>query len=715
MFPRVPIETSTAIASAVDAGLAVLQSPEPMRHSAWAAANFQLSADSSQQSGAWVPWPIQIGILDMMANDDIHELDVQKAKRVGYTKCLVSSIGFDAAHRRRNQAIWQPTDEDRDSFVDTEVKPLMDEVGVVKSARRAVSGKERIALKKFKGCLAHMLGGKAQRAYRRITVAAAKADEIDAFDQQIEGSLDPITGMRGRLEGAPFPKLILGTTPRVKGLSHIESRVQAADAVMRYLIACPHCSAEHPLIWGGRSLSYGLKWRNNDPTTAHHVCPHCGAEITQADYLPDGISPIGGHWVCTHTGLRFHDDTGEFTDASGNITRPPRHVALVDVWTAYSPQREWVDIVREYLHAEKREEMGDPGPMQGFVNETLARCWEAGNQVTPAGELAARAKNEGLPARIIPDKALVLTAFADTQQDRLEVTVLAWGPGLESWVIDHRILWGSPATPPSVPGSVWRQYDDLVAAPYTHVSGITIPISAYGIDSGGTSGTTQDVYNYGSTRTIGTCLVTKGSSQRGRPIIASRPTSQDIDWQGERRKDGVKLWMIGPDTIKDWVFSRIRFEHQAGAIHWHSALPDEYFDQFTAEKPVTRYIKGHAIREWVKPKGARNEALDCFAGNVAVAHYLSLHQWTPRQWQLLRASLIPQGYTLDLFADPVSDTPAKPAIVDTPAEQVAAALEPATTTRPTAPAPPPPVPVRVPPPSHYPANTGRRMLSSGIR
>jgi phage terminase large subunit GpA-like protein len=713
MTTRAPAETRSAIAAAVDAGLAGLESPPPMRLSDWASKHFTLSSDSSQQSGEWVPWRFQVGMLDMMGHDDIHELDVRKAKRVGYTKCLTASIGFDAVHRRRNQAVWQPTDEDRDSFVDTEVKPMLD-VPAVARARRKPGAKERNSMRKFKGCLAHFLGGKAARVYRRITVAAAKGDEIDAFDQEVEGSIDPVAGMRGRLEGAPFPKLILGTTPRVKGISHIESREQAADAVMRYLIRCPHCDAEHPLIWGGRHMPYGMKWRDNDPDTVHHVCPHCGAEITQTDYLPDGMTPIGGHWVDDRTGLRYHDDTGEFTDAAGNITRPPRHIAIVDVWTAYSPQREWSDIVREFLHAEKREEMGDSGKMQTFVNETLARCWESGVNVTPAGELAARAKNEGMPARVIPERALVLTAYADTQPDRLEVSVTAWAPGMESHVIDHRVLWGSPAVPPATPGSVWQQLDAMVAAPYSHATGVMIPISAYGIDSGGHN--TQDVYNYGSTRTTGTCIVTKGSSVRGKPVIASRPTLQDIDWHGNRVQEGVKLWTIGPDTAKDWTFARIKFESGPGAIHWHATLPDEYFDQFTAERPVQRYVRGNVIREWVKPKGARNEALDCYVGNVAVAHYLSLHQWTPRQWQLLRDTLIPQAYTPDLFADPVP-VPVAPVADPAEAGPIIVDASPPETTRQA-----PVVPDLIPKPGptvrvivHPPISRGRRVLSAGIR
>lgn len=707
LLDDLPIETRRAIRAALDAGLGGLQAPEPLRLSQWSAKHFHLSADSSQQSGRWTPWPFQVGILDAMGNDDIVELNVRKAKRVGYTKCLAASIAYDAAHRRRNQALWQPTDADRDSFVETEIKPMLDDVDILRRARRSTAGKERIGLKKFRGCLAHFLGGKAQRAYRRITVASAKADEIDAFDAQIEGSLDPITGMRGRTEGAAFPKLTIGTTPRIKGLSHIETREQAADSIVRYHIACKHCSVEHPLTWGGRDLAYGLKWDGDDPETARHICPHCREAITQADYLPDGITPVGGTWVCAITGHRYDDATGEWLDTAGLPTRAPRHLAMVDVWTAYSPQRSWPDIVREFLEAERREKQGDDGPMQGFVNETLGRCWEPGHQITPAEELEARAIAEGLPPRIVPDAALVLTAFADTQDDRLEVVVEAWGPGLERWTIDHRVLFGSPARRPDEQGSVWQQLDDVIRTPYAHESGQLLRISGYGIDSGGHH--TQDVYNYGSARAHLTCVVTRGATTMRKPVIAQRPTLQDVDWQGKRVEAGVKLWSIGTDTAKDNIFSRIRFTHGPGALHWHREMPLDFFQQLVVEKPVVKYHKGRAVREYVKPNGARNEALDCAVGNLAMAYYFSLHTWSALDWQRIRDNLVPRHATADLFA--ASDVAAMPA--RTPAPAPAHLQQPATTPAPA----PTPLPIAPPLPVHHsmlPRPAGRRILSRGI-
>jgi phage terminase large subunit GpA-like protein len=43
------------------------------------------------------------------------------------------------------------------------------------------------------------------------------------------------------------------------------------------------------------------------------------------------------------------------------------------------------------------------------------------------------------------------------------------------------------------------------------------------------------------------------------------------------------------------------------------AYDEAYFKGLTAEKLVTRYIKGQPKREWTKPDKARNEPLDCRA------------------------------------------------------------------------------------------------------
>jgi phage terminase large subunit GpA-like protein len=354
----IPTTTRAAIARTVRTGLEGLRAQPPMRLGDWAAKHFVLAGESSHQRGGWEAWPFQVGILDWMGDDDIHELDVLKSKRVGYTKMLVASIAFDAVYRRRNQAIWQPTDDDRDSFVKSEIEPMMAGVPAVANSRPLNKGAEdSLKLKQFRGCVAHLLGGKAARAYRRITVAAVKLDELSAFDRQIEKSADAWTLAWGRLEGAPFPKGICGSTPRIKGIDQTEHRADQADVFMRYRITCPHCGVEHPLTFGDRKSIGGLKRivdAHGAIVGARHQCPHCLGSITQAQYLANWH----GAWVCEKTGARYGADR-TWRNADGQPIKPPGHVA-VHVWSVYSPQRDWLDILREHAiaHANSNAQHG---------------------------------------------------------------------------------------------------------------------------------------------------------------------------------------------------------------------------------------------------------------------------------------------------------------------------------------------------------------------
>ncbi len=379
-------EARRAAIAAVRLGLDSLRADPPQRLSDWSAEHFKLAGESSHQKGAWEAWPFQIGWMDAFSNDDIEHVDVQKSKRVGYTKTVAAFVAYNIAHRRRKQAVWQPTDDDRDSFVKSEVDPVLDGVAAVRAARRtskAGAHKDTINFKSFRDSVSHFLGGKAARAYRRITVAVAILDEWSGFDQQIEKSSDPGTLAKGRLEGAPYPKFVGGSTPRIKGLCHVERSRLNADADMRYHIRCPHCGEEHPLIWGRKDVAHGMKWTRGQPDTVRHVCPHCGGEIQQGDYLRAWL----GDWVCIKTGIRYGQDR-TWRNAAGEEIRPPRHVAF-QIWAGYSPQRAWSDIVREFEQAYAAQTEGNVGPLQGFVNETLGETWEVCGDRTEEHELQA--------------------------------------------------------------------------------------------------------------------------------------------------------------------------------------------------------------------------------------------------------------------------------------------------------------------------------------
>ncbi len=649
--------TLRAVLAAVTSGMGPMLAVKPMALSEWAEQHFFLSAEASHTQGRWVAYPFQRGWMDAFSNDDIEEVTVRKAKRVGYTKTLLAFIAYNAAHRRRKQALWQPTDDDRDSFVKSEIDPMMRDVKAL--APVLLTGKEdTMKLKSFLGSVLHILGGKAARAYRRITVAVSMLDEADGFDQKIEKSSDPITLARGRLEGAPFPKLVAGSTPRTKGLSHIEYREDHADARMVYHITCPHCSAEHPLLWGGSKVVHGFKWDGSDIATVRHVCPHCHGTITQADYLR--IWDVDAMWVSSCGRFRYNHHARRWTNEHGDAITAPRHVAF-HVWTAYSPQRSWSDIVREFLEASTKSKTGETGPLEGFVNETLGELWE--ESVDKADQHALAVRAESYRRFTVPLGGLVLVAGVDVQDNRFEVVVWAIGRGEEMWCVDYSVITANPADERE-----WDKLDAYRQTIFSHHSGQSIKIEAMAVDTGGHF--THQAYNYCRTRERQRVFAVRGDPKPSK-MVKGKATIQDVNWRGQILKRGVRLWYVGTDTAKDLIYGRLCVTQPgAGYVHFTKDLPPEFYGQLTAESRIPQRTARGVEYKWVNTKRARNEALDCTVYAIFCTHQLGLHTYTAAMWKKLEDAVQPA--TADLFAGGavVSDQALPPPIQTKPTPQL---------------------------------------------
>lgn len=624
-------ETRASIGRQVRRGLRPLRAEKPQRLSDWAERKFYLSPEGSHQQGQWHAYPFQLAILDWMGDDGIEEIAVKKAKRVGYTKMLLALIAYTAAHRRRKQALWQPTDDDRDSFVKTEVEPMLRDVRALRPVRLTQTTEDTLKLKAFVGSVLHLLGGKAARAYRRITVALALLDELDGFDQQIEKSSDPVTLARGRLEGAPFPKLVCGSTPRIKGLSHTDHRYQQAAAQMACNITCPHCGVDHPLTWGGKKVAHGFKWDEGRPETVRHVCPHCHGAITQAQYLQHW-----GAWTWSDAKGRYSYGCDRmWRDARGQPCEPPRSVG-VHIWAAYSPQRTWESIVREFLEAHAKLKQGDQGPMQGFVNETLGDVFEIVYERTDEHALEKRAERYDL--RVVPRGGVVLTAGVDVQGNRWEVVVYAWGRDDECWVVDYAVLDGNPAKD--------EEWDEKVKAyleqPLWHVDGAQMYIDAAAIDTGGHF--THQSYSFVRRHARRRWFAVAGSPVDGCPI-KGRSSLVDVNHRGKVAKKGVRRWMVGTDTAKDLLHGRLQLERAGpGWVHFSDQLPAGFYRGLTIEQRVPVRTARGIVYRWVNPPGGRNEPLDCTVYAMFAAEALGIKGYAAAQWERLERALLP-----DLF------------------------------------------------------------------
>lgn len=525
-----------------------------------------------------------------------------------------------------------------------------------------------------------------------ITVRYLFIDEVDRLPPLVEGDSVAIAEARATQHERDC-KFYEVSSPTIEGFSKIDELFLIGTREV-YRVPCPHCGYHHEL-----RLEFFRYQRDADTgymARAWFVCPECGAEIDER-----------------HKGAMFADEAEGGTAHWFAMSQGDGETVSVTMSAFYMPVGAigWLSLAREYDRAKAAVQRGDHTLMQVFYNTRLGLSYRNSEVTTTAKQLQDRA--EAYAPRVLPDAALVLTMAVDTQANRLEVQIEAWGPGMEHWVVDYIPLIGSPAVPPDTPGSVWQRLDEIRRTPFAHASGSKpIMISAYGIDAGGAN--TQDVYNYGAARRHLNCVVLHGATRPNRPIMGSAPSRVDIEWGGTKTPGGVELWQVGTDVAKDYLFARLQVLDGPGAMHFHDKLPATWFEGLVVEQLRIKHVKGRAVREYVKPSGARNEPLDLSVYNLAIAYQLGLHKWSGLDWKRLRDKLVPEQFTPDLFSAPPPTPKSQPsfpepsqAVASSPAVHASAPWEHVSQAAPA----PAALPAAAPP---IPAPSGRRILSRGV-
>lgn len=480
-------------------------------------------------------------------------------------------------------------------------------------------------IKEYSGGALYLATAGAAANLSELSVRRVLFDEIDRAKENVGGEGDPselaetrqTTFERNR-------KAYYPSSPTIEGESPIETLFKRGTQ-REALAECIHCGHV-------QTLDFFNLVRSEDGKRAMYPCAECGRLHEEGDKTRMFAR---GLWSDGHPG----DGETESGTISGMF--------LPYGWIP------WISLMRQYDMAKAKLEEGSEESMIVFYNTRLARCWARSKETTKYDELMNRAEDYRLGT--VPMGGVILTAAIDTQAYRLELKVVAWGEGLESWIVDYQVIHGSPAEQ-----ETWDRADELLKGRYRHVSGAMLNISAAFVDSGGSN--TQDVYAFTSARKRRNVFAIKGASRPNRPILAGKPSLVDLNWRGQTERRGTQLWIVGSDTAKDYLQARWSKTKGPGAVHFTRDLPESYYKGLTAEYRTYGYKRGRKVSWWEQKKGEANEPLDLMNYNLAAAHYLGLHKKTEAGWQTLRDRLIP--VVGDLFEQAPSD-----AASGAPAEQ----------------------------------------------
>jgi phage terminase large subunit GpA-like protein len=429
-------------------------------------------------------------------------------------------------------------------------------------------------------------------------------DEVDRAEANVNGEGDPVALAEARQTTFERNrKAYYPSSPTISGESIIE-KLYLRGTQHVALAECVHCGHAQPLEFERLQMA-------EDGQSALYSCIDCGEFMTETD---KSRMFVNGLWS---DGIEGDGETISFT------------INAMFLPYGWLP---WIALLREYSKAKAKLDEGSEESMIAFYNTRLARCWERSKEQTKYDALMARAEPYTLGR--VPAQGLILTAAIDTQNDRLELKVVAWGEGMECWIIDYQVILSSPAE-----DATWEKADQLLKITYRHASGQMMKIEAAFVDSGGSH--TQDVYNFTYSKKHRNIFAIKGASRPDRPILCAKPTIVDITFRGKTERRGAQLWFIGTDTAKDYLASRWQRSDGAGAVHFSQDLSEDYYKQLTAEYRTSLYKNGRKVSRWEKKQADRNEALDLMVYNLAAAYHLGLHKRTEGQWQRLREKLNP--------------------------------------------------------------------------
>jgi len=536
----------------------LIKPPPHLKISQWADKFRLLSTESSSEAGKFETARaiFQKEIMDSINDPTITEVVVMSCSQIGKTEILLNAIGYYIHYAPAPILIVHPTLEMARAWSQDRLAPMIRDTEILKYKVADVKSKDSgntVLHKIFDGGHITACGANSPASLASRPIKIVLCDEIDRYPPTAGSEGDPV--MLAKRRSATFwdSKLVLTSTPTVKGASAIESAYEDTDKRLFY-VPCHKCRKKQVLKWSQ------VQWEKNKPETAKYICVHCEKKWTDIERIKNIAK---GQWKATN---RFNGRVGFSLNG------------LYSVWVTME------EAVGEFLRAKKL-----PETLRVFVNTYLGETWEdEGERIDDLGLYERREDY------VIPNEVILLTAGVDIQDDRIEVEILGWGLNEETWSIDYHTIYGDPSAP-----NIWQELDLILSKTYELPNKTKLKIVATCVDSGHH---TNQVYQFCKPRYVRRIFAIKGIGGEGRAII-SRPTRNNIA--------RITLFPIGVDTAKELIYSRLRIrDYGAGYCHFPKKYGEEYFRQLTAEKVVTKYRRGFKRREWVLMR-PRNEALDC--------------------------------------------------------------------------------------------------------
>lgn len=646
----------------------------------WADKYRKLAAEAGSTSGPWSTAKNEVARGPMLAVTEpgVREMTLMAATQTIKTATLENIFGYTAHLDPGPMILVQPKEKAAEDFSKERITPMIQATPVLKElvgTRASRTSDDTLSFKKFPGGFLALVGAGSADNLARRAIKRALYDEVDRYVDTAEG--DAIRLGDERLTSySPYNLSVRVGSPTIEDQSRIADSFAESDQ-RRAAVECPHCHHRQFLDFF-KHVEWGQDDEGeHDPSGAQIYCEKCNTGWTEGQRLltvrktvrwhqtrpfkccgkrqspldyyfelcaaghPSPVSEVWDWWASDR-----HAVYRAKCKVCGKWAVDNRHAGfqaskLFSPWPDDTPPR----LAAKWLLAKRTEE-----GKQTFYNTALGVPYRPkfGKNI----KIDTLLDRREVWAGDVPMGVAVLVAGTDVQPDRIELEVVGFGRGEESWSVAYEIFEGDPDQP-----EIWARVDEFLQKTFLRADGRPFKIEAACFDTGGHN--TQAVYKFCYQRRNRKVWAIKGVGETN----GNRKPVWPANKLPRKRNGQYTPVMIGVNAAKDRISSCLAIEAAGpGYMHFSSDRDREYFTQLTAERLILKKTGSRTYRVWKVKSGVRNEALDC-----RVYAYAAL-------WGLVSN----HGLNLETAAENVGATETAIIRVGTPEAQRLAAVPPPT-------------------------------------
>jgi phage terminase large subunit GpA-like protein len=539
-------------------------------------------------------------ILEVLSPADAARIvAIKKSAQLGGTLLAQIFIGAALDLDPGGVLYTHPTEDNAVRWVNTKWWPMVRSIDRLRAhflGKRSKEGGSRTLYQERRDGRGHLIisGANSAASLSMITVKRQVQDDLAKWSDNDGG--DPEAQADSRSAAYRDAKIAKIGTGLLAGTCRI-TRAFDGGTQEHFHVPCPHCGHMQPL----EPENFIANISDDHPERACFVClaSDCGGVIEEKHRLR---MVRAGQWVAHNPGAPY----------------PSFYI-----WAVYAPFRSWEDYARSWLAAR-----GDPKSEQTWWNDVAGNAYELPGQAPDWEDLKKRAEVRQRLRGVVPIGALLLTLTLDVQDDFLDGVVYGWGRELRRWVVDRVRIEGHISTP-----ETRAELNTLVERAWPTAAGSRRRVDLTGIDA---NAWTDDVFDWAKQFSRHRVIMVRGVPGDAAPTLAMV--------RRERRRDGQlvkymgRFFNVGVSGLKGALYKFLggADPDMRGYVDFPAGLEDDFYAQLTAEKrtPVIDR-KGFTVYQWVKPRSARNEILDCSVYAEALAGKLGWRTLTPAGWAAL--------------------------------------------------------------------------------